>query len=107
MLDLEFTLDFAQHSPEEFVRIFLVEGLRAKCVVLGEDALFGRANAGNIDTMRELGRSTASRSSPPRTSGPRGRAPAGSPPRGSGATCSPVTCAPRTRRWAGRTPSPT
>ncbi|WP_062949194.1 bifunctional riboflavin kinase/FAD synthetase [Brachybacterium sp. sponge] len=55
VLDLEFTLDFAQHSPEEFVRIFLVEGLRAKCVVLGEDALFGRANAGNIDTMRELG----------------------------------------------------
>ena len=37
VLDLEFTLDFAQHSPEEFVRIFLVEGLRAKCVVLGED----------------------------------------------------------------------
>ena len=55
VLDLEFTLDFAQHSPADFVRIFLVEGLRAKCVVLGEDALFGRANAGDIETMRELG----------------------------------------------------
>ncbi len=55
VLDLEFTLDFAQHSPEEFVRVFLVEGLGARCVVLGEDALFGRANAGTIETMRELG----------------------------------------------------
>lgn len=55
VLDLEFTLEFAQHSPEEFVRIFLVEGLGARCVVLGEDALFGRANAGTIETMRELG----------------------------------------------------
>lgn len=56
VLDLEFTLEFAQHSPEEFVRIFLVEGLGMKCVVLGEDSLFGRANSGNIETMRELGR---------------------------------------------------
>jgi len=55
VLDLEFTLEFAQHSPEDFVRIFLVEGLGAKLVVLGEDALFGRANSGNIDTMRALG----------------------------------------------------
>lgn len=55
VLDLAFTLDFAQYSPEDFVRVFLVEGLGAKCVVLGEDALFGRANAGTIDTMRELG----------------------------------------------------
>src|SRR5699024_5755040 len=46
VLDLEFTLEFAQHSPEEFVRVFLVEGLGVRCVVLGEDALFGRANAG-------------------------------------------------------------
>ncbi|ATG52562.1 bifunctional riboflavin kinase/FAD synthetase [Brachybacterium vulturis] len=55
VLDLEFTVDFAQHSPEEFVRIFLVEGLGARCVVLGEDALFGRGNLGTIETMRELG----------------------------------------------------
>jgi len=55
VLDLEFTLDFAQYSPEDFVRVFLVEGLGARCVVLGEDALFGRGNAGDIRTMRELG----------------------------------------------------
>ncbi|MDN5821606.1 MAG: bifunctional riboflavin kinase/FMN adenylyltransferase, partial [Brachybacterium sp.] len=55
VLDLEFTVDFAQHSPEDFVRVFLVEGLGMRCVVLGEDALFGRANSGTIETMRELG----------------------------------------------------
>lgn len=55
VLDLEFTREFAQHEADEFVRIFLVEGLGARCVVLGEDALFGRANAGTIETMRELG----------------------------------------------------
>ena len=57
VLDLEYTLEFAQHSPEEFVRVFLVEGLGARLVVLGEDALFGKGNAGTIDTMRELGES--------------------------------------------------
>src|SRR5699024_5723666 len=56
VLDLEFTREFAMHSPEDFVRIFMVEGLGVRTVVLGEDALFGRANAGTIDTMRELGR---------------------------------------------------
>ncbi|MFC7458713.1 bifunctional riboflavin kinase/FAD synthetase [Brachybacterium sp. GCM10030267] len=56
VLDLEFTRDFAQYSAEDFVRVFLVEGLGAECVVLGEDALFGRGNAGNIETMRDLGR---------------------------------------------------
>lgn len=55
VLDLEFTLPFAQHSPEDFVRIFLVEGLGARCVVLGEDSLFGRGNSGDISTMRDLG----------------------------------------------------
>ena len=55
VLDLEFTVEFAQHTPEEFVRIFLVEGLGMRCVVLGEDALFGRANSGTIATMRALG----------------------------------------------------
>lgn len=56
VLDLEFTWDFAQHSPEDFVRIFLVEGLGMRCIVMGADSLFGKDNAGDITTMRELGR---------------------------------------------------
>lgn len=55
VLDLDFTWEFAQHSAEDFVRIFLVEALGARCVVLGEDARFGKANSGDISTMRELG----------------------------------------------------
>jgi riboflavin kinase/FMN adenylyltransferase len=55
VLDLPFTWDFAQYSAEEFVRVFLVEGLRARCVVMGKDTRFGKDNAGDIATMRELG----------------------------------------------------
>jgi riboflavin kinase/FMN adenylyltransferase len=55
VLDLPFTRDFAQYSPEDFVRVFLVEGLRMQCIVMGEDTRFGKANAGDIHTMRALG----------------------------------------------------
>jgi riboflavin kinase/FMN adenylyltransferase len=55
VLDLPFTWDFAQYSPEDFVRVFLVEGLRMQCIVMGEDTRFGKANAGDIHTMRALG----------------------------------------------------
>ncbi|MGP9695007.1 bifunctional riboflavin kinase/FAD synthetase [Brachybacterium sp. AOP25-B2-12] len=55
VLDLEFTLEFAQHSPEDFVRIFLVEGLGMRCIVMGADSRFGKDNAGDLATMRRLG----------------------------------------------------
>lgn len=55
VLDLEFTWDFAQLSPEDFVRTVLVEGLGMRCIVMGADSRFGRANAGDLATMRELG----------------------------------------------------
>lgn len=55
VLDLPFTWEFAQLSPEDFVREVLVEGLRMRCIVLGEDTRFGRANAGDLATMRALG----------------------------------------------------
>lgn len=54
VLDLEFTLEFARATPEEFVRDWLVEGLGMRCIVLGSDTRFGRGNAGDIHTMREL-----------------------------------------------------
>ncbi|RXR27871.1 bifunctional riboflavin kinase/FAD synthetase [Oerskovia turbata] len=56
VLLVEYTLDFARQSPEEFVRTYLVEGLGARTVVVGHDVRFGRDNAGNLDTMIELGR---------------------------------------------------
>jgi riboflavin kinase/FMN adenylyltransferase len=56
VLLVEYTLDFARQTPEEFVRTYLVDGLRASTVVVGHDVRFGRDNAGTLDTMVELGR---------------------------------------------------
>lgn len=51
----EYTLDFAQQTPLQFVTTYLVHGLHAATVVVGRDTRFGRGNAGDLTTMRELG----------------------------------------------------
>jgi riboflavin kinase/FMN adenylyltransferase len=56
VLLLEYTLDFARQTPEEFVVRYLVRGLAARTVVIGRDVRFGRDNAGDLATMIELGR---------------------------------------------------
>ncbi|WP_042214279.1 bifunctional riboflavin kinase/FAD synthetase [Demequina mangrovi] len=56
VLVVRYTLDFARQTPEEFVRDYLVDGMRASCVVVGRDTRFGRGNAGDVETMRALGR---------------------------------------------------
>lgn len=55
VLLVDYTLAFAQQTPEDFVRTWLVEGLGARTVVVGRDTKFGRGNAGDVVTMRELG----------------------------------------------------
>jgi len=55
VLLLEYTLDFARQSPEDFVRRYLVSGLGAQTVVVGRDVRFGWGNAGDLTTMTELG----------------------------------------------------
>lgn len=55
VLLVDYTLDFARQTPEEFVRTYLVDGLRARTVVVGRDVRFGLDNAGDLGTMRELG----------------------------------------------------
>ncbi|WP_061960423.1 bifunctional riboflavin kinase/FAD synthetase [Demequina flava] len=55
VLVVNYTLEFAQQTPQEFVRRWLVEGLNAKTVVVGQDTRFGRGNAGDVGTMRALG----------------------------------------------------
>ncbi|HET8594750.1 MAG TPA: bifunctional riboflavin kinase/FAD synthetase [Intrasporangium sp.] len=54
-LVIEFTRDFAQETPEEFVRSTFVEGLHACAVVVGKDTRFGVQNSGDVETLRELG----------------------------------------------------
>lgn len=56
VLVLPYSLDFAQAGPEQFVREYLVDLLHARTVIVGEDVRFGKDNAGDKDTMAELGR---------------------------------------------------
>ena len=46
-----YTLEFADQSPEEFVRGMLVHGLHAAVVVVGHDVRFGRGNTGDVAEM--------------------------------------------------------
>ncbi|MCF4122954.1 bifunctional riboflavin kinase/FAD synthetase [Antribacter sp. KLBMP9083] len=55
VLLVEYTLDFAAQTPEEFVARYLVDGLGARTVVVGHDVRFGKQNAGTLATMVELG----------------------------------------------------
>ncbi len=55
VLVIEFTRDFAQQTPEEFVRRTFVDALGACAVVVGKDTRFGVRNSGDVDTLRELG----------------------------------------------------
>ena len=58
-MDALVTLAFDEHlsalSPEAFVHEILVNGLRAKWVLVGEGFRFGSGGAGNADSLRELG----------------------------------------------------
>lgn len=55
VLVLPYTLDLAALTAEEFVTRYLVEGLRARTVVVGHDVRFGKGNSGSLATMVELG----------------------------------------------------
>jgi riboflavin kinase/FMN adenylyltransferase len=52
---IDFTTEFSEKSPEEFVQSVLVGQLRAVDVVVGANFRFGRRAAGDVSTLRELG----------------------------------------------------
>jgi riboflavin kinase / FMN adenylyltransferase len=52
---IEFTYEFSQLGPDEFVRVVLVERLHAARVVVGEDYVFGRKASGDVALLTELG----------------------------------------------------
>lgn len=56
LLVIHYTLEFAQASPDQFVREVIVDTLHAQVVVVGHDVRFGHRNAGDFSTMQELGR---------------------------------------------------
>lgn len=45
----------AAESPEEFVERVLVNCLRARTIIVGEDFHFGRGRTGNVELLRSLG----------------------------------------------------
>jgi len=55
VLLIPFSLDFAALTPDGFCDQILVRLLRARVVLVGEDFRFGYKQAGNIETLRELG----------------------------------------------------
>lgn len=52
---IEFDHDVRQLSPVEFVRAYVVDGLNAAVVSVGEDFRFGFEAEGNVDTLRICG----------------------------------------------------
>ncbi len=55
VLLVTYTLEWARQTPEDFVRTYLLDGLRAQTVVVGRDVQFGWQNSGDLTTMIELG----------------------------------------------------
>jgi riboflavin kinase/FMN adenylyltransferase len=53
---LPFTTEFSRLDPAEFVHLVLVEDLHAAAVVVGENFRFGHKAAGDLSTLRTLGR---------------------------------------------------
>ena len=56
LLTLTFDEELAQLSPEEFVKQVLVEGLKARWVLVGQDFRFGARGAGDVAQLVELGK---------------------------------------------------
>jgi len=56
VLILPFTGDVAHLSPEEFVRLLLVERLGVRAVLVGANFCFGYRQSGNTKVLAELGR---------------------------------------------------
>ena len=55
-LVIPFTRSFSRWKPDRFVRQLLVERLRVREVVVGHDFGFGAGRAGDVETLKALGR---------------------------------------------------
>jgi len=52
----KFDEKFYNMQPEEFIKKVLIEKLKVKAIVMGENSTFGKDKAGDIFTMKELGK---------------------------------------------------
>jgi riboflavin kinase/FMN adenylyltransferase len=67
---IDFTTEFSQRSPQEFVQSVLVDQLRAVDIVVGANFRFGRRAAGDVATLAELGGSAGFMVDPIQLAGP-------------------------------------
>lgn len=56
LYEIPFTRELAGLTPEVFVRDVIVKGLGLSHVVVGRDFCFGKARAGNAETLMEMGK---------------------------------------------------
>lgn len=56
LLELEFNEELSNLTPEEFVKQYIVDGLRAKQVFVGEGFRFGRGGLGDCSELQTLGK---------------------------------------------------
>ncbi len=56
MLVLPFTREVAHWTPEQFVERVLVQALRARAVIVGDNFRFGHGQAGDVKVLAQLGR---------------------------------------------------
>ena len=52
---VNFTKEFSQQSPEEFIQKFIINGIGVKEIVIGYDHHFGKGRGGSVETLLELG----------------------------------------------------
>src|SRR6185312_8931898 len=55
VLLIPFSFEFAKLTPAEFVEQVLVDRLKARVLLVGEDFRFGYKQGGNIETLRDMG----------------------------------------------------
>ena len=53
---VNFTREFSQQSPEEFIQKYIIDGIGVKEIVIGYDHHFGKGRGGNVETLLELGK---------------------------------------------------
>jgi riboflavin kinase / FMN adenylyltransferase len=56
LFTVRFDQDFANLSPDEFVREYLVDGLHIRAICVGSNFNFGHRGAGTVETLRQWAR---------------------------------------------------
>jgi len=56
LLVIQFTKEFSQQTPEEFVDKYLINGIGVKEIVIGYDHHFGKGRGGDIEILKKKGK---------------------------------------------------